>query len=791
MPDVRTRRRHAFRWSLVLIPVLATLMPYAGSATGVDTVGAHQRPMPTRPVFPDEFSDLDEGALSSTAGEWDEVVIEKLEIARKRYLTALTAIENKDTAKAAKLFERALDILNDLASYPRIEENSDFTDLAQSIIEDYENYIQNIDALDENSSIFILREKVFEQVDAPPSVAGIPTPPPALPANVVIPSTQIPLVLNEHVEKNLTFMSKDKGRKFFKKWLERGGRWMDMLKRIAKEEGMPEEIVYLSMMESGLNPTAVSRAKAVGLWQFMQATGEEYDLDVTFWHDERREPEKATRAAMRFLRDLYNDLGDWHLALAAYNCGAGGVKRAIRKSGLTKPTFWEIREHLPRETRNYVPLYIATSIITMNREAYGFPDDSLEMHPVYDYDTYVVKEPCNITALAKCANISSDSLRFLNPELVRQCTPPGKTYALKIPRGTLASFGERFAMLTDDEKQPWLTHRVERGETLAKIAARYGVPAGDVATINGLSGYKARLRRGSTLRIPIGGTTLAAARTTETTTTTTTTTASSTNAEPATLTMAVPTSGKATHVVRSGESLHSIAKRYGVRMADLRNWNDIPYDNENIRIGDSLIVGVTDQAIPPMAQQNVERIAVRRTVKHTVAKGESLASVATLYGTTPERIRSLNNMTRKATLMAGRTINVETSLSKSELASLSRTRPEGKPVTHKVRSGESLGGIAATYGVDENDLRRWNADVVDGTTVFAGTKLKVYTSTTAKGSSAVSQAKRAPKTYRVRSGDSLVEIAEKFGLSVESIRAKNRSLRQSTTLRAGQVIRLQ
>jgi hypothetical protein len=144
MPDVRTRRRHAFRWSLVLIPVLATLMPYAGSATGVDTVGAHQRPMPTRPVFPDEFSDLDEGALSSTAGEWDEVVIEKLEIARKRYLTALTAIENKDTAKAAKLFERALDILNDLASYPRIEENSDFTDLAQSIIEDYENYIQNI-----------------------------------------------------------------------------------------------------------------------------------------------------------------------------------------------------------------------------------------------------------------------------------------------------------------------------------------------------------------------------------------------------------------------------------------------------------------------------------------------------------------------------------------------------------------------------------------------------------------------------------------------------------------------
>lgn len=780
MPDASNRRR-VFRWSLVLCSVLAAVSPSVGFATEADTVGAHQRPSAIRPVFPDEFSDLDEGALSSTAGEWDEVVVEKLEIARKRYLTALTAIENRDTAKAAKLFERALDILNDLASFPRIEENSDFTDLAQSIIEDYENYIQNIDALDENSSIFILREKVFEQVDAPLAAAGAPTAPPVLPANVVIPSTQIPLVVNEHVEKNITFMSKDKGRKFFKKWLERGGRWMDMLRRIAKEEGMPEEIVYLSMMESGLNPTAVSRAKAVGLWQFMQATGEEYDLDVTFWHDERREPEKATRAAMRFLRDLYNDLGDWHLALAAYNCGAGGVKRAIRKSGLTKPSFWEIREHLPRETRNYVPLYIATSIITMNRQAYGFPDDSLEMHPVYDYDTYTVKEPCNISALAKCANISADSLRFMNPELVRQCTPPGMQYALKIPRGTLASFGERFAMLTDEEKQPWMTHRVERGETLAKIAARYGVPAGDVAAINGLSGYKARLRRGSTLRIPVGTTPPAVAQAVV-----------KPVQEQAVYTATSPTtSGRSVHVVRSGESLHSIAKRYGVRMADLRNWNDIPYDTENIRIGDSLVVSVTDQAITPMAQQNVERIAVRRTVKHTVAKGESFASIATLYGTTPERIRAVNDMSRKATLKAGRTINVETSLSKTELASISRTRPEGKPMTHKVRKGESLGSIAASYGVDEDDLRRWNTDVVEGTTVFAGTRLKVYPSATAKGSSASTAPKRAPKTYRVRPGDSLAEIAEKFGLSVESIRAKNRSLRSSTALRAGQVIRLQ
>lgn len=763
------------------------------------------QPVRSAPVFPDEFSDLDEAA-SASAGKLDDGLVAMLEQARQRYLKALSFIEKKDTTKAAEQFESAITILNDMASYPRIEENTDFTDLAQTIIEDYEAYVQNIDNLGENSSVFILRERLFEEVDA--SITKVETiTPDVVTTPTTVPETTIPLTFNEHVEKNIRFLTVDKGRKFMKRWLERSGRWFDMFRRIAKEEEMPEEIIHLAMMESGLNPTAVSWAKAVGLWQFIKPTGEEYDLDVTFWQDERRDPEKATRAAMRFLKDLHRELGDWHLALAAYNCGAGGVRRAMRKSGVQNGSFWDIRESLPRETRHYVPMYIATTLITLNREQYGFTDDSLEMHPTYDYETFTVPDATNLSALARCADISVDSLRALNPELIRTCTPPGQAYKLKVPKGTSTVVASRFATLTDDDKRPWMVHTVARGETLAKIARRYGVSASDIASVNGLRGYNAKVRRGASLRIPIATSSTSLASTTKASTpadskdgtsTSVTTTSSSTAASSAanvtsdaTREASVTTALTSTkHVVSPGDNLNSIAKRYGVRLADLRNWNNIPYDRENIFVGDTLVVARTDRAVPTVAT-NVERIAVKRTVSHTIARGETLASIATLYGTTQDRLHALNRLPKNGALKAGRTLNVETSLSKSEVAAITKSAPTGKAQIHKVRKGESLGSIAALYGVDESDLRRWNADVVEGTTVFANSKLKVYGGTTSKGSAGTTASKKLPKSYRVRRGDTLTGIADKFGVSIDEIRRKNPSLRTSDVVRSGQRIRLQ
>lgn len=791
-------------------------------------VSAQQQPAPTpaqqkkAPVFPDEFWDLDEGGAGQA--QLDDGIAEQLERARQRYLKALSLIEEKDTLAAARQFESAIVILNQLASFPKIEDNQDFTDLAQSVIEDYESYVSSIDDLDENSSAFILREKLFEEVESYTRSGKVDAKrPPTEPSTIAeaLPPTTIPLVMNDAVDKSVRFLSENKGRKFMKRWIERSGKWFPMMRRIAKEEDMPEEIIFLSMMESGLDPNAFSLAKAVGLWQFMQATGQDYGLTVNFWIDERRDPEKSTRAAMRFLKDLYRDFGDWHLALAAYNRGAGGVRQSMRKTGSANPSYWETRDYLPRETRNYVPLYIATTMINLQREKYGFTDDSLAFHPEYAYDVFMVKEPTNISALAKCAGMTTDSIRKLNPELVKPCTPPGMdVYAFKIPKGTLQTFAANYEQLTDDEKRPWMTHTVARGETLATIAKRYGVTSNDIASVNQLSGYKNKLKRGMTIRVPmtsvvsvaepqlaastdpapsndiIGNGTpesMSPRRNARTPAPPVVNTPGAESA-PVVAVKAEGQKGRTTvkHTVVSGENLYSIARRYGIRITDLRNWNNISYDKENIRIGDTLVVAITDEASRATASADVEKIRVTRVISHTVERGETLAGIASLYNTTTDRLRELNKIPRNGALKSGKPIRVETSLSKSELAAIERTAPSGKARIHQVRKGENLSAIAATYGVDEDQLRRWNNDVIEGSTVFAGTKLRIYgAGTTDKGSAAANTSgMRPPKSYTVRKGDTLSEIADKFGISVSALKKKNRNLSERT-IRAGQTIRLQ
>ncbi len=784
----------------------------------------------TRAVFPDEYSDFDD--KPRVGGSGNEAISLKLESARQNYLRALTLIERKDTTNATAQFEFAIDILHSLANYPSIEQNEDFTDLAQSIIEDYESYIQNIDKLSENSSAFLLREKLFQEVDAfsrnlKPEITIIETGnKPKFPISSTLPSLTIPLVNNEPVEKSIAFLTQDKGRKFFKRWLERSARWFPMMKRIAKEEGMPEEIIYLSMIESALNPNAVSPSKAVGLWQFMRPTASDFNLSVNSWVDERRDPEKSTRAAMRYLRFLYNEFGDWHLALAAYNCGPNGaLRRALAKAKSENSTFWDIRESLPRETRNYVPLYIATTLITLNPENYGFTTDDLQYEPEYKYEVCTINESVSMKSLAKCAELSVEELRMLNTELVSICTPPdGGSYNLRVPPGKKDLFTMRFASLSEDEKRPWVLHEVKKGETLATISAQYGASSQEIATLNQISGYRAKLKRGTTLRIP-----------TESISTHTPAATSLATNEPKQIEsnisapervptpqagnpISVAPTEKAieitreksaetvtgrdktiTHTVQSGESLFSVSERYGVRLTDLRNWNNISYGNDNLQIGSKLIIASTKEAMATAAGQKAIDRATDNSrssiLSHKIRKGETLAQIADDYNTSIESIKKLNRLKRTSTIVAGEEIKIPASaslLAKSSIRERVPARLAGTTVKyHRVKKGDNLSVIAALYGVKEHDIQSWNPSM-KGDMIIAGDQLKVYTGNLSKGSGEAQsrEISHLPKHYTVRRGDTLAEIANKFGVSVSTLRTKNK-LAGKSDIRAGQTLRIQ
>lgn len=765
-------------------------------------------------IFPDEYSDLDDIPTPKTTK--DENILKTLERARQRYLQALTLIEKGDTTSAAKYFEIAINILNPLVSYPGIDKNDDFTDLAQSIIEDYESFVQSIDNLDENSSMFIIRDKLFEKIESPKSTTTIIQPPIEIKKQTqelikrdsidLANNFTIPLVDNEYVQKNISFLTQDKvGKKFIKNSLERSTKWFPMFKRIAKEENVPEEIIYLAMIESALNPNAVSRAKAVGMWQFIRSTGEMYGLNAnsSVWVDERRDPEKSTRAAMRHLKDLYNDLGDWHLALAAYNCGISGVKRAIAKSKFENPSFWELREFLPKETRNYVPFYIATAKVSMNLAEYGINTKEFNYLDEYKYDTYTLNEPISLKALAKCAGTTLEHLQNLNPELLMTTTPPDvSSYTIKIPQGTRELFAANLSTLTPEEKKPWITHKVARKETVASIAKYYGIPESVLLSANNLSNDRTKLKLGTTLLIPVDARefeeTLIASNQNESEQQVSTTTnignenqGSNTKDKESFI----------THNVSNGENLYTIAQKYGVRLSDLRMLNNIPYDKDDIEPGTTIIIAKNVTTSEAPKEPIIKKLNSPVIIRHNVRPGETLAQIADDYNVSIESIKKLNNLKENKIIGSSLKIIVNPSqnqnkklLASDENSNNNRktNEPGKKKISYKVRSGDNLSNIAAKFGVTESQLKSWNSEKIKGSTVYSGTYLTIYQENVSKGSSAPTSkgVKKVPKYYTVKRGDTISEIANRFGVSTKSIKQKNKNLTDQN-LKAGQKIRIQ
>jgi membrane-bound lytic murein transglycosylase D len=334
------------------------------------------------------------------------------------------------------------------------------------------------------------------------------------------------------------------------------------MQQIFREKNLPEDLVYVAMIESGFNPYAVSWARAVGPWQFMSHTGKLYGLQVDWWVDERKDPIKSTHAAAEHLKDLHNLFGSWPLALASYNAGAGKVQRAVLRT--RSEDFWDLKasRYIRRETKNYIPKYMAATIIAKNPEAYGFtvsPDNP------YEFDEVPLTESTDLRLVARCVGTSYEAIKELNPELKRWVTPPdSSTYILRIPKGTKEAFDAAYAAVPQDQKIKWERHLVTKGENLAGIARRYNTTPEAIRDVNGLK--KNSTTPGKHLLIPI-------------------TADGRTEALDALAPDQFSKKQQILYRVRRGDNLSRIARQHDVTVADIRDWNN---GLRTIRVGQKI-----------------------------------------------------------------------------------------------------------------------------------------------------------------------------------------------------------
>ncbi len=375
-----------------------------------------------------------------------------------------------------ELLQEAISILSELLSHPEFEPDSEFSELSLFVLQSYNRHINRLQTMDSDNPAFTIYERLFgnsETIEINENLF----------MGFVLPKTEMPLVLTPEVKKFVSFYS-TRFHDIFQRYLNRAEIYFPMMEPIIASENIPKELIYLSIVESGVNPKAKSRASAVGIWQFIKTTGRMYGLYNNHWFDERQNIEKSTRSAARHLRDLYRRYGDWYLALAAYNAGSGKVNRAIRKA--KSRSFWKIRPYLRRETREYVPRFLAATILATYPERFGFKP--LNKKPVLVTKQVPTTGCVPLSYISEKSESSLTTLKFLNPELLQGVTPPAyPDYKLIVPEEHAESIALILEELPEEQKLHFKIHKVRgRYDYISNIAEKYGLEVATLMKINGI-----------------------------------------------------------------------------------------------------------------------------------------------------------------------------------------------------------------------------------------------------------------------------------------------------------------
>ena len=561
------------------------------------------------------------------------------------HVQALKAQVNNEPVEAERLINESLTASQDmLDEYPEIRSNTRFAQLSRAVVGEYRAFYGITEEEDQvQGEIFAIQEDFLEDENTLAEDFSFPK-------DTELFKTSVPLLQNAQVNRHLVYYTLRRP-DVMEKWRERAEVYKPMMLEIFREEGMPEELVYLAFIESGLNPTARSWASAVGMWQFIAATARVYGIEINWWVDERRDPEKATRAAARHLKDLYNVWGDWHLAMANYNISPRGLNRAINRAGGVKD-YWAAYPYLPRETRGYVPGFIATTIINLSPEEFGF-QTNYGKDP-YSYETVEVDGLMSLEILAEAMGVSTETLKGYNPELLRWATPPGTKYALKVPVGKADDLLAIYDSLPRENQNQSITmHTVQSGESIGLIARKYGTTvSGIYASNDNLSNV---IYPGQLIAVPLPAGSvnqLSVNRPTNQRSGTVTTRSSSSNSS-------IPANSvKLLYKVKTGDTIGHIAEWHDVRAWQIRSWNGI---GNTIRVGQNLTLYVSNnkeehyKAINSLSfneKQDLERrqkageniFGEEDASTYVVKRNDTLIAIARSFGISTSQLRELNDI---------------------------------------------------------------------------------------------------------------------------------------------------